>query len=139
VDVPVDVQDGYLLALLTRLRHAPDLAPAPNDVEFIQSESRAVYHALGGKLPAALQPYTRQVDRQLELVERLSPQEFQRELERTRLAIRKRLLLREQEEIRALARDSGIDAWSGRLFELSRAIHAIDQQLVPERESAGIR
>ncbi len=138
-DVHVDAQDGYLLALLTRLRQAPDLAPAPDDVEFIQSESRAVYHALGGSFPPELQPYTRQVDRQLELVERLTPLEFQRELERTRLAIRKRLLLREQEEIRALARDSGIDAWSGKLFDLSRAIHAIDQQLVPERESAGIR
>jgi DNA primase len=135
----VDAQDGYLLALLTRLRQTPDLAPAPGSVEFIQSESRAVYHALGGSLPPELQPYTRQVDRQLELVQRLSPLEFQRELERTRLAIRKCLLLREQEEIRALARDSGIDEWSGKLFDLSRAIHAIDQQLVPERESAGIR
>jgi len=138
-DVHVDAQDGYLLALLTRLRHSPDLATAPEDLEFVQSESRAVYHALGGELAPELQPYSRQVDRQLELVERLTPLEFQRELERTRLAIRKRLLLREQEEIRALARDSGIDAWSEKLFDLSRAIHAIDQQLVPERESAGIR
>jgi hypothetical protein len=138
-EVHVDAQDSYLLALLTRLRQAPDLAPAPDDVEFIQSESRAVYHALGGSLPPELQTYTRQVDHQLELVQRLLPLEFQRELERTRLAIRKRLLLREQEEITALARDSGIDEWSGKLFDLSRAIHAIDQQLVPERESAGIR
>jgi len=138
-DVRTDPEDDYLLALLTRLRGAPELAPAPDNVEFIQSESRAVYHALGGTLPPELQPYTRHVDRQLELVARLSPQEFQRELERTRLAIKKRLLLREQEEIRALARDSGIDAWSGKLSDLSRAIHAIDQQLVPERESAGIR
>jgi hypothetical protein len=74
----------------------------------------------------------------LELVERLSPLEFRRELERTRLAIRKLVLLRDKEEIRALARDSGIDA-SEKLFDISRAIHAIDQQLVPERESAGIR
>jgi DNA primase len=138
-DVHIDAEDGYLLALLTRLRQTPDLATAPANVEFIQSESRAVYHALGGDPPPELQPYTRQVDRQLELVERLTPPEFQRELERTRLAIRKRLLVREQEEIRALARDSGIDAWSEKLFDLSRAIHAIDQQLVPERESAGIR
>jgi hypothetical protein len=137
--VRTNPEDEYLLALLIRLREAPDLAPAPDNVEFIQSESRAVYHALGGTLPPELQPYTRHVDRQLELVARLSREEFQRELERTRLAIQKRLLLREQEEIRALARDSGIEAWSGRLFDLSRAIHAIDQQLVPERESAGIR
>jgi DNA primase len=138
-DVHIDAEDGYLLALLTRLRRMPDLATAPDTVEFIQSESRAVYHALGEDPPPELQPYTRQVDRQKELVERLTPLEFQRELERTRLAIRKRLLVREQEEIRALARDSGIDAWSERLFDVSRAIHAIDQQLVPERESAGIR
>jgi DNA primase len=138
-DVHIDAEDGYLLALLTRLRRTPELATVPEDVEFIQSESRAVYHALGGNPPPELQGYIRQVDRQLELVERLSPLEFQRELERTRLAIRKRLLVREQEEIRALARDSGIDAWSEKLFDLSRAIHAIDQQLVPERESAGIR
>ncbi len=138
-DVHVDAQDGYLLALLTRLRQSPDLGTAPEGLEFIQSESRAVYHALGGQLPPELQSYSPQVDRQLELVARLTPLEFQRELERTRLAIRKRLLLREQEEIRALARDSGIDAWSEKLFDLSRAIHAIDQQLVPERESAGIR
>jgi DNA primase len=138
-DARIDAEDAYLLALLLRLRQAPDLAPAPVDLEFIQSESRAVYHALGGPLPPELQPYARHLDRQLELVQRLSPQEFQRELERTRLAIKKRLLLREQEEITALARDSGMDAWSGKLFDLSRAIHAIDQQLVPERESAGIR
>ncbi|MBV9596445.1 MAG: DNA primase [Chloroflexi bacterium] len=137
-DLKVDTDDAYLLALLTRLRQAPDLAPEPHEVEFIQTESRAVYHALGGPVPPELQAYARPVVRQLELVERLSAQEFQRELERTRLTIRKRLLIREQEELSALARDSGIDA-SGRLFDLSCAIHQIDQQLVPERESAGIR
>jgi DNA primase len=137
-DPPVDRHDAYLLALLTRLHHVPALAPAPNDVEFIQSDSRAVYHALGGPLPPELQHYGRHIDRQLELVERLSPQEFPRELERTRLEIKKLLLRREQEEISALARDSGMDV-RGKLSELASAIDAIDRQLVPERESAGIR
>ena len=95
-----------------RLHRQPELAPAPDGVDFIQSDSRAVYHALGGPIPQELQPYARQIDRQLELVGRLSPQEFPRELERTRLEIRKLLLRREQEEISALARDSGMDvAW----------------------------
>ena len=123
---------------MARLHQQPELAPAPDGVEFIQSDSRAVYHALGGPIPQELEPYARQIDRQLELVGRLSPQEFPRELERTRLEIRKLLLRREQEEISALARDSGMDV-RGKLSELASAIDAIDQQLVPERESAGIR
>jgi DNA primase len=137
-EVSVDPHDAYLLALLTRLRRAPDLAPAPDGVEFIQSDSRAVYHALGGSIPSELEPYTRQIERQMELVERLSPQEFPRELERTRLEIRKLLLRREQEEISALARESGVDV-RGKLSDLASAIDTIDRQLVPERESAGIR
>jgi DNA primase len=137
-EASVDRHDAYLLALLTRLRQATDLAPAPDGVEFIQSDSRAVYHALGGPIPPELQAYVRQIERQMELVQRLSPQEFPRELERTRLEIRKLLLRREQEEISTLARESGVDV-RGKLSELASAIDTIDRQLVPERESAGIR
>jgi DNA primase len=133
---PLDV---YLLALLTRLRREPHLAPAPESLEFIQSDSRAVYHTLGGPLPPELESLSRQIDRKLVDVERLSARDFQRELENTRLHITKRLLLREKDEITALARESDVADWSRKLDELRIAIGAIDQQLVPERESAGIR
>ena len=120
-----------------RLRES-QRAPAPSEVEFIHSESRAVYQSLGGPLPPELEMVGRQAELQLPLVQRLSAQELEKELETTRLSIRRRLLVRQQEEIHALGRD-GVDTMSGRLSDLSRAIHEIDQQLVPQRESAGSR
>ena len=134
-----DPDDEYLLALLMRLHQSEaSTTPLATDVEFVQSESRVVYQSLGGPLPPELEALGRQAERQLPLVQRLSAQDLEKEIERTRLSIRRRLLVREQEEIRALGRD-GVNTMSGRLSDLSRAIHEIDQQLVPQRESAGSR
>ncbi|MBV9583132.1 MAG: toprim domain-containing protein, partial [Chloroflexi bacterium] len=143
VPAPVEVRpeplDTYLLALLTRLHHEPDLGPAPDNLEFVQSENRAVYHSLGGPLAPELEPFSRPIAPKLMDVERLSARDFQRELETTRLQIRKLLLIREKEEITALAREADVYAWSQKLDELRRAIGEVDQLLSPERESAGIR
>jgi DNA primase len=130
--------DDYLLALLTRVRDSDSLA-IPEDVEFILSESRAIYAALGGPVPAELEPFARQAERKLAIVERLSPQQLQMELERTRLQIKRRLLLREKEEIATLVRESDGHMWAGKLDDLAHAIYEIDRQLSPERESAGSR
>jgi DNA primase len=138
-EIRVDPLDVYLLALLTRLHREPQLAPAQEDPEFIQSESRAVYHSLGGTFPPELESLRVQVDRKLADVERLTGQDLLRELETTRLHIRKRLLVREKEEITALGREAEVYAWSQKLEELRRAIGEVDQLLSPERESAGIR
>src|SRR5579864_1525106 len=137
VEVRTDPDDDYLLALLTRARQSSTPIPSPKDVEFVRSESRAVYQGLGGPLPPELEPFARQAARKLGDVERLSPQELERELERTRLHIRKRLLLREKEEITALAREADVHGWTDKLIEIARAINDVDQQLLPERESAG--
>jgi DNA primase len=138
VDARTDPDDDYLLALLMRLRQSQPL-PGPDDVEFVLSESRAVYRSLGGPLPSELDQVARKAERKLADVERLSPQEFEKELERTRLHIRKRLLLREKEEITALAREADVHEWTGKLIDIAHAIYEVDQQLSPERESAGSR
>jgi DNA primase len=139
VEIRTDPDDDYLLALLMRLRQSSPPVPAPGDVEFVLSESRAVYQSLGGPLPSELDQVARQAERKLADVERLSPQEFEKELERTRLHIRKRLLLREKEEITALAREADVHEWTGKLIDIAHAIYEVDQQLSPERESAGTR
>lgn len=140
-DVRTDPDDDYLLALLTRARQLSIAPSSPNELQFVRSESRAVYQGLihGGELPPELEPFARQAARKLADAERLSPQELERELERTRLHIRKRLLLREKEEITALAREADVHGWTDKLIEIARAINDIDQQLLPERESAGSR
>jgi DNA primase len=137
-EVQSEPLDDYLLALVTRARDANALV-IPSDLEFIRSESRAVYQALGGPLPPELEPFARHAHRKLADVERLSPQQLETELERTRLQIRKRLLLREKAEIATLAREVDLYGWSAKLDELRRSIGEIDQQLSPERESAGSR
>jgi hypothetical protein len=129
--------DVHLLALLRRLRDSG--GPLPERVEFLLPESRAMLRSLGGPLPPELEPHWQLVERKRSDVERLSPRDFDRALERTQLEIRKRLLVREQEEIRALARDGDVYGWASKLDGLAHAIHAIDQQLVPEREGAGSR
>jgi DNA primase len=138
VDARTDPDDDYLLALLMQLQQSSTAAP-PDGVEFVLSESRAVYQSLGGPLPPELEPYGRQAQRKLADVQRLSPKELDKELERTRLHIRRRILLREKEEITALAREADVRGWTGKLIEIARAIYEVDQQLSPERESAGSR
>ena len=139
VEVRTDADDDYLLALLMRLRHTAHALPGPDELQFMRSESRAVYQGLGGTLPPELEPFARPAARKLADVERLSPQELERELERTRLQIRKRLLLRQKEEITALAREADVHGWTSKLIDIARAIDEVDQQLSPERESAGSR
>jgi DNA primase len=136
--VHVDRRDAYLLALLMRLQRTSP-ANLPSDVDFLQPESRGVFHSLGGTLLPELEAVAREAERQLPLVERLSPQNFDRELEKARLTIRKELLLRQQQEIRTLARDADVNGWTDKLIEIAHAIDEVDQQLVPERESAGSR
>ena len=139
VEIRTDPDDDYLLAVLIQLRRSGHALPPVDELEFIRSESRAVYQSLGGTVPPELEPFARPAARKLADVERLSPQELDRELERTRLHIRKRLLLREKEEITALAREADVNGWTGKLIEIARAINEIDHQLSPERESAGSR
>jgi DNA primase len=139
VEVRTDPDDDYLLAVLMRLRHTAQALPAPDELQFMRSESRAVYQSLGGTLPPELEPFAQPAARKLAEVERLSPQELDRELERTRLHIRKRLLLRQKEEITALAREADVNGWTSKLIEIARAIDEIDQRLSPQWESAGTR
>jgi DNA primase len=140
VEVRTDPHDDYLLALLMRLRQLSMPTPPCDEVEFVHSESRAVYQGLGGPLPPELDPFARQAARKLDLVERLSVQGLEKELERTRLEIRKKLLLREDTELRAFARETDSRGWTAtRLGEIAHAINEIETQLLPERESAGSR
>jgi DNA primase len=139
VEVRTDPDDEYMLALLMRLRHSSQSSPAPGDVEFVLSETRAAYQSLDGPLPPELESFARQAEHKLADIERLSTQEFEKELERTRLHIRKRLLLREKAEITALAREADVHGWTGKLIDIARAIYEVEQQLSPERESAGSR
>ena len=139
--VRVDPDDAYLLALLMRLRRNPELAPMPaeSEVEFAQSESRAVYHALDGALPAELEPIARAAERQLPLVDRLSPRDFQTELETTRLNIKNRLLNRQRAEISSLGDDAEVRRLVSQLDGLRRGMGEVDERRSPERESAGSR
>jgi DNA primase len=134
-----DPEDTYLLALLLRLRAAPDLAPEPSDLEFLQPESRAVYQALHGSVPSELAPILREAQRQLPLVERLTPRDFQMELERTRLNIRNRILNRQRVEISSSGDDAEVRRLVGQLDDLRRGMGDVDQRRSLERESAGSR
>jgi DNA primase len=139
-EVRTEPLDGDLLALLMRCRQLAIPAPSPQEVEFIAAESRAVYQALDGQLAPELESFAREAARKLADAERLSSQGLQKELERKRLEIRKELLVREQKELRALARESASRDWTAtRLGEIAHAIQEIDEQLMPERESAGSR
>jgi DNA primase len=139
VEVNTDPNDDHLLSLLMRMRQLSMPTPTPTEVEFIRPESRAVFQSLGGPIPPELDPFARQAARKLADAERLSPQELEKELERTRLRIRRELLLREKQEITAMAREADVHGWTGKLIEVVRALDDVDQQLVPERESAGSR
>jgi hypothetical protein len=137
--VRVDRDDAYLLALLMRLRRHPDLVSMPEDLEFAQSESRAVYHALDGPVPPELEPIARAAERQLVLVDRLSPRDFQTELEATRLNIKNRLLNRQRAEINSVGDDAEVRRLVSQLDSVRRGMGEVDERRSPERESAGTR
>jgi len=138
-DVRGEPLDDYLLALLTRQRHTGP-GSAPTVPEFLLSESRALHRALqDGRTPPELEPYARRLERKLPDVERLSTQEFQIDLDRTQLRIKQELVRRQIADINALGDDAEVRRLVGELEHLAHTIHQIDQQLSPERESAGRR
>jgi DNA primase len=140
VEVRGDTDDDYLLALLLRLRELPDLVTAPTgEFEFMLSETRALHEALGGETPAGLEPYAERARRRLADVERLSTPDLLKDIEQTRLRIRKRRLERKIKEISSLGDDAEVRGLMSQLSQLAHAIGAIDQELSPERESAGSR
>ena len=134
-----DPYDDYLLALLMRLRETSNESLAPTEVEFLLPESRTLFQTLGGTIPPELEPYVERAQRKLEDVRRLSERELLTHIEKTRLEIRKRLLERKRQEIRSLGDEAEVRMFMDELVELARSIGAIDQQLSPERESAGSR
>ena len=139
-EVRGDQYDDYLLALLMRLRELPEsVAARPTELEFVLPESRALYEALGSEIPPELEPYAERARRKLADVQRLSTEHVLQQLDETRLRIKRELLLRRQLEINALRDDAELHRLIGQLTELARAIAAIEQQLTPERESAGTR
>ncbi len=139
LEVRGDPDDDYLIALLMRLRETSPSTASPADVTFLLPESRALYQALGDPIPPELEPYAARARRKLADVRRLSNEELLRDIENTRLAIRKRVLDRTRGEISSLGDDAEIRRLADQLNEVARSMAAIDQQLSPERESAGSR
>jgi DNA primase len=140
VEVRGDNDDDYLLALFMRLREVPDIVSQPTgDLEFMLSETRALHEALGGEIPAGLEPYAQRARQRLADVERLSTPDLLKDIEQTRLRIKKRRLERKIREISSLGDDAEVRGLMTQLSELAHAIGAIDQELSPERESAGSR
>jgi DNA primase len=138
-DVRGEPRDDYLIALLIRLR---EVSPAPAelpDVQFLLPESRALFHALGGPIPPELEPYAERALRKLADARRLTDEALLKEIETTRLRIRTELLNRTRSEINSLGNDAEIRRLADQLNEVARSMAAIDQQLSPERESAGSR
>jgi DNA primase len=134
-----DVDDDYLLALLMRLRESRDAPPIEGPLEFVLAETRLVYEALDGELPPGLEPYADRARRHLPDVARMSTPHLMRDLEETRLRIKKRLLERQIKEISSLGEDVEVRKLMHQLVALAQDIGAIDQQLPPERERAGSR
>jgi DNA primase len=139
-----DGYDDYLLALLMRLRALGQATPGAGEPEFLLAESRALYRVLGGEIPAELEPYAERARRKIPDVERLSTRELLRDVEATRLRIKRESLLRRKDALREAIRslgdgDAEVRRLTRQLIELAQGIAAIDQQLWPERESAGSR
>jgi len=130
--------DDYLLALLMRLGELREPVPTA-DLEFMLTESRALYEALGGPTAPELEPYAERARGQLALVERLSKQDVLKRFEETRLRIKRELLQGRINDIRSLGDEAELRRLVGHMIELAHAIDAIDRQLSPERESAGTR
>jgi DNA primase len=130
--------DDYMLALLIRLREVPeDEAPATlPEPEFILSESRSVYHALGGEIPAELEPYALRAQGRLADVRRLSTRDLLKDLEDTRKHIKQHLLDQLRERIHSLGDDDEVRRLTGQLIELAQGMGAIEQQLPPKAGAA---
>jgi DNA primase len=132
-----DALDDYMLALVIRLKELPETATqAPGEPEFILSETRALYHALGGEIPPELEPYARRAFAHLPDVRRLSSRDLLRDLDETRLRIKQRLLKQQIERIHSLGDDDEVRRLTGQLIELAQAMGAIDQQLPPKAGAA---
>jgi DNA primase len=137
IQVRGDTLDDYMLALLTRAREVPEVAATSvAEPEFILLESQAVYRAMGGELPAELEPYQRRAERHLPDVRRLSPRQLTREIDETRLRIRHKLLKQRIEQIHSLGDDEEVRRLTGQLIELAQGMGAIDQQLPPKAGAA---
>jgi hypothetical protein len=130
--------DDYLLALLIRLREK-DPSFGGGDLEFLRPESRALAGSLGGSIPPELEAYAGLAKRYLADVQRLSDTELAREFDRTRLDVKREVLERQKRAINALRVDAEIRGHVDQLDSLARAMNEIDQQLSPDRESAGTR
>jgi DNA primase len=133
-----DALDDYMLALVMRLKEVPLEQPreAPLEPEFILSESRALYHALGGEIPPELEPYLARARGHLSDVSRLSTRDLLRDVEETRLRIKQRLLKQQIERIHSLGDDDEVRRLTGQLIELAQSMGAIDQQLPPKAGAA---
>jgi DNA primase len=133
-----DALDDYMLALLMRLKEVPMEKPleTPFEPEFILSESRAVYHALGSEIPPELEPYLARAQGHVSDVSRLSTRDLLRDLEETRLRIKQRLLKQQIERIHSLGDDDEVRRLTGQLIELAQGMGAIDQQLPPKAGAA---
>jgi DNA primase len=133
-----DALDDYMLALVMRLKEVPLEQPreAPLEPEFILSESRALYHALGGEIPPELEPYLARAQGHLSDVSRLSTRDLLRDVEETRLRIKQRLLKQQIERIHSLGDDDEVRRLTGQLIELAQSMGAIDQQLPPKAGAA---
>ena len=138
-DVHGDPDDDYLLALLMRVRETSSKALPADEPEFMLSESRGVYEALGGQVPPELEPWARRAERQLADVQRLSDKELFDAVERKQLEIKRRRLLRRVKEINALKDDAELHRLTHQLNDLAHTIHEIDQRVLAQRESAGTR
>jgi DNA primase len=130
--------DDYMLALVIRLREVPIEGPTetPAEPDFLLSESRALYHALGGEIPPELEPYLVRAQGHLPDVSRLATRDLLRDLEETRLRIKQRLLKQQIERIHSLGDDDEVRRLTEQLIELAQGMGAIDQQLPPKAGAA---
>jgi DNA primase len=140
-DVRGDTDDDYLLALLMRLREVPGAPPVVGPIDFVLSESRALFAALGSQIPEHLEPYADRARQRLAQVELLPTDKLLEGIELKQLEIRVKRLEAERGQVSTLLRDGAIDAEeAGLLLEkLRREMAEVAQQLPPERERAGIR
>jgi DNA primase len=134
-----DPDDDYLIALIMRLRETSRASAAPPDVEFLLPESRALHQALGGPIPPELEVHAERALLKLSDVRRLSDQQVLQDFDKKRLEIQKRLLDRKRDEISSLGDEAEIRTLADQLNDVARRMGEIDQQLSPERESAGSR
>jgi DNA primase len=140
-EVRGDNDDDYLLALLMRVRQLPEVKPYQGPVEFMLSESRAVYQALGGPMPAELDPYVERAKKRLADVELLPTPRVLEGIELKLLEIRGKKLHAQRSEVNTLLRDGVIDLEEAvrRLDKLRGELEEVARKLPPERERAGSR